>query len=56
MLRHGAETPLQHGDRLGLWLVYWVVTLLGGGVSLTNRETGGAVVVLTLPASADAPN
>jgi len=56
MLRHGTETPLQHGDRLGLWLVYWVITLLGGDISLTNAESGGTVAVLTLPVSADAPN
>lgn len=49
MLHEGEETPLKHCDRLGLWLVVWIVTLLGGGIELRNRAEGGAVAVLVLP-------
>jgi len=44
----GEETPLQHGTGLGLWLVYWTVSLLGGEVSIDDHPTGTRVV-LTLP-------
>lgn len=56
MVRTGEETPLKHGDRLGLWLVYWIVTLLGGGFSLSNRSDGGAVAEVTLPVGDAAPS
>jgi|AntRauTorcE11898_2_1112593.scaffolds.fasta_scaffold00276_19 PAS domain S-box-containing protein len=52
----GEETPLQHGTGLGLWLVYWTVSLLGGEVTITDRSPGTRVV-LTLPraANSDSP-
>jgi len=48
----GEETPLQHGTGLGLWLVYWTVSLLGGEVTITDRSAGTRVV-LTLPRAVD---
>jgi PAS domain S-box-containing protein len=30
----GRETPLEHGTGLGLWLVHWTVSLLGGEVQI----------------------
>ena len=51
-IRTGEETPLQHGTGLGLWLVYWTVSLLGGEIR-TEAATGGARIVLTLPRAAD---
>ena len=44
----GEETPLQHGTGLGLWLVYWTVSLLGGEITIDDHPSGTRVV-LTLP-------
>ena len=41
------ETPLQHGQGLGLWLVYWVVREAGGDLSVTVAD--GTAVELRLP-------
>ena len=49
MLRAGRETQLNHGDGVGLWLVHWIVTLLGGDVGISTPEEGGTVVRVTLP-------
>jgi PAS domain S-box-containing protein len=50
VFREGQETPLNHGDGLGLWIVHWVVTLLGGTtrIDASNRTT----VSITLPTTA----
>ena len=48
----GEETPLQHGTGLGLWLVYWTVSLLGGDITIDDH-TSGTRIVLTLPRAAD---
>jgi PAS domain S-box-containing protein len=44
----GEETPLQHGTGLGLWLVYWTVSLLGGEITIADHATGTRII-LTLP-------
>jgi len=46
ILRDGHETQLQHGSSLGLWLVYWLVSAMGGTVSFEDREPRGTVVTL----------
>jgi len=43
------ETPLQHGTGLGLWIVYWAVSLLGGEVTLEDNSPRGTRVILNLP-------
>jgi PAS domain S-box-containing protein len=43
----GRETPLAHGSGLGLWLVNWVVSGLGGEVTAT--VDGGTTVTMTFP-------
>jgi PAS domain S-box-containing protein len=48
VLERGQETQLEHGSGLGLWLVNWVVTGVGGHV---EADDGG--VRLHLPASDD---
>lgn len=50
-IESGEETPLRHGTGLGLWLVYWTVSLLGGEISMSAADTG-TQVVLTLPRAA----
>jgi PAS domain S-box-containing protein len=49
VLRSGRETPLTHGDGLGLWLVNWVVTGAGGRLSVAVDD--GTTVTLDLPAA-----
>jgi len=54
VLESGEETSLVHGRGLGLWLVYWIVTGLGGSVSVLESHRGGSAVQLRLPqATAD---
>jgi len=52
VLESGEETPLEHGQGLGLWLVNWVVTGMGGDVSTTVEE--GTTVTIRLPTDRDA--
>ncbi len=47
-IESGKETPLQHGTGLGLWLVYWTVSLLGGEITISGLDSGTRIV-LTLP-------
>lgn len=51
-IEKGDETPLEHGSGLGLWLVEWGVTSLGGEISF---ETGaeGTTATLKLPIVVD---
>ncbi|MFB6132899.1 MAG: sensor histidine kinase [Halanaeroarchaeum sp.] len=49
VLREGEETPLVHGSGLGLWLVYWIVTMNGGRLEIEDNEPRGTVVRLVLP-------
>ncbi|MFW5917822.1 MAG: PAS domain-containing protein [Halorubrum sp.] len=42
VLEHG-ETSLTHADRLGIWLMYWVVNKAGGRFSVATDETGTTV-------------
>lgn len=50
----GEETPLEHGTGLGLWLVHWTVSLLGGEVSIESVDSGTQVIV-TLPRATPEP-
>lgn len=43
VLKEGTETSLEHASGLGLWLVHWAVTSLGGTVSFEERDEGTTV-------------
>ncbi len=45
----GSETSLDHGSRLGLWMVRWGVRYLGGSLSIEERSPTGTVVEIRLP-------
>lgn len=49
VLRKG-ETPLHHANRLGIWLMYWVVSKAGGGFSVPESDTAGTTVRFSVPA------
>ncbi|WP_424015490.1 histidine kinase N-terminal 7TM domain-containing protein [Halorubrum xinjiangense] len=46
-LRAGDETPLQHGQGIGLWIVYWCVQNLRGSIDFEYDD--GNVLTVTLP-------
>lgn len=48
VLEEGTETPLEHGSGLGLWLVHWAASSLGGEVSF-ERDDAGSTVRLWVP-------
>lgn len=56
VLEEGNETPLTHGSGLGLWFTYWIVTLAGGEIAITEREPTGAVVSVHLPRASIDPS
>lgn len=47
VLVDGEESPLRHGSGVGLWLVNWGLSRLGGDLRI--RESDGSVVTFTLP-------
>ena len=49
VLATGEESDLHHGSGLGLWVMQWVVTSLGGDVTIADGEDGGTVVTFILP-------
>ena len=50
VLEAGRETPLEHGSGLGLWMVNWIVTNLGGTVA-TSVDDGTTVSIILPPAT-----
>jgi signal transduction histidine kinase len=44
VLERGYETPLEHTNGLGLWLVSWIVRESGGEVDFQERSPRGSVV------------
>ena len=45
VLRSGVETPLVHGEGLGLWLIHWIVTSLDGELETTVGDEGTTVAI-----------
>jgi PAS domain S-box-containing protein len=50
VLQSNTETQLVHGDGLGLWLVYWIVTSLDGDVA-ASVSPDGTTITVRLPRS-----
>jgi PAS domain S-box-containing protein len=53
LVEEAKETQLRHGDGLGLWLVNWIVTEVGGSVS-ADADDGTTVSLQFPPAVVDA--
>lgn len=49
IITSGEETPLVHSSGIGLWLLYWAITALGGTVSYSQNDPQGAVVTFEVP-------
>lgn len=52
---NGEETPLAHGSGIGLWMMYWTVTAMGGTIDLTANEPRGSVVTCQVPLGTSEP-
>ncbi|WP_049935589.1 PAS domain S-box protein [Haloplanus natans] len=48
-IERAEETPLQHGTGIGLWIVYWTISLYGGEISIEENAPRGTRLVLSLP-------
>jgi PAS domain S-box len=54
VLTTGDEDPLVHGQGLGLWLTYWIITSLDGEISVPKKSGGTTIEIrLPTPSSAD---
>lgn len=53
VLADGKEDPLVHGQGLGLWLTYWIITTLDGEISVPKSQQG-TTVEIRLPAPSTA--
>jgi PAS domain S-box-containing protein len=51
VLREGEESPLLHGEGLGLWSVNWIVSELGGEIDIQDNRPRGSIVTLHVPVS-----
>jgi PAS domain S-box-containing protein len=47
----GDETQLRHGSGIGLWVVKWLLTPIGGSLEISENEPTGTVVELVFPPS-----
>ncbi|MFW6458599.1 MAG: PAS domain S-box protein [Halodesulfurarchaeum sp.] len=48
VIEAGTEEPLKHGSGLGLWLVYWLITFVGGEIAI-EVDDGGSTVSVFVP-------
>ena len=53
VLKTGKETPLIHGQGLGLWLVYWIAQSLDGELTVTDRRVGTCIELQLTPGNPD---
>ena len=53
VIKTGKETPLVHSQGLGLWVMYWAATALGGQVHHRERDPRGNIITFELPTAVD---
>jgi signal transduction histidine kinase len=49
LLEEGSETPLNHGSGLGLALIVWGTEIIGGRVSIEERDPVGTAITVEIP-------
>ncbi|MDT3436028.1 PAS domain-containing protein [Haloarcula sp. 1CSR25-25] len=52
VINAGEETALAHSTGIGLWLIYWTVTALGGTIERTDNEPHGTALTYRIPLGA----
>lgn len=51
VLERKTETPTEHSQGLGLWLVYLTIYYSNGTLSVANRDNGGAEIQFRVPSA-----
>lgn len=54
VLRSGTETPLEHGSGIGLWTVQWLISRIGGNMTIADNTPRGTAVSLRLSRTSSA--
>ena len=49
IIKSGQETPMRHAEGIGLWVIYWSISTLGGTIGLTSNEPRGNKITLEVP-------
>jgi signal transduction histidine kinase len=49
VIKSGTETPLKHGTGIGLWLMDWTVTGIGGTLEREEAEPRGTRLLFRIP-------
>ena len=49
------ESAVVHADRLGMWLIHWIVTRAGGSFDVSEAEPRGTVVEISVPKAVHRP-
>jgi sensor histidine kinase regulating citrate/malate metabolism len=52
VITYGEETALAQSTGIGLWLIHWAVTALGGTLERTDNEPRGTTLRYRIPISA----
>lgn len=45
IIKSGKETPLRHTDGIGLWVMYWSITAIGGSIELFEYDEGNEFIM-----------
>jgi len=49
IVQSGRESPLSHCLGVGIWFMEWIMTALGGKLTISDNEPRGSVVIFRLP-------
>lgn len=53
VIREGEESPLEHGSGVGLWFIQWVLSSLGGELTIRDNTPRGATLSMIVPIVAE---
>lgn len=49
IIKEGTETQLEHTDGIGLWILYWSITAIGGSINLIQNKPEGNTFIMQIP-------
>lgn len=53
VIREGEESPLEHGSGVGLWFIRWVISSMGGELSISENGPQDTQLSMTVPIQED---